>query len=308
MISIITPTYNRGYILDKLYNSLLKQTNKNFEWIIVDDGSQDNTEDLVKKWNSDFPIRYFKQKNGGKHRAVNKGVPLAKFKYIFIVDSDDYLPNDSIENVEKMILSIENEKNFAGVAGLRIYPDGIPIGNFPKKIKSFIDATSLERDKYKITGDKAEVFKKEILLKYPFPEIEEENFISEGISWMKIAADGYKIRWFPIPIYIGEYLEDGLSKSKNLALKNFKGYTLLTKISLKHTKNLNKFMIVARYIDISNQKNINFKNKKELLEIDNFYLLIGYIFHYLRILIKFIVNKGKINERFNFLNKKIGRI
>lgn len=307
MISIITSTYNRGYILNNLYNSLMKQTNKNFEWIIINDGSQDNTEELVKTWKPDFSMRYFKQKNGGKHRAINKGVPLAKYDYIFIVDSDDYLPNNSIEIVEKLILSIKDIKNMAGIAGLRMYPDGTSIGAFPK-IKTFIDATSLERDKYKITGDKAEIFKKEILLKYPFPEIDGENFIPEGISWLKIAADGYKIRWYPVPIYIGEYLEDGLSKSKNLFVKNFKGYTLLTKTSLRYNKNLNKFMVIARYIDISNQKNINFKEKKELLEIGNFSLLIGYFLHFIRISIKFLVNKGKTNERLNYLKKKEGRI
>lgn len=296
MISIITPTYNRGYILSNLYNSLLKQTNKNFEWIIIDDGSQDNTEELIKTWNVDFSIRYFKQKNGGKHRAVNRGVPLAEYEFIFIVDSDDYLPNNAVEIIEKMIFSIKDIKNLAGVAGLRVYPNGKPIGNFPKGVTTFIDASSIERDKYKIIGDKAEIFKKEILLKYPFPEIEGENFISEGSSWMKIAEDGYKIRWYPIPIYIGEYLEDGLTKNKSRFLKNFKGYTLTTKTSLKYDKGLSKFLCIALYIDISNQKNINFLKKKKLLEISYCSLIIGYLFHFARMLKKFMEKIFKIKK------------
>lgn len=308
MISIITPTYNRGYIISKLYSSLMKQTSKNFEWIIIDDGSQDNTESLVKSWQPEFPLHYLKQKNGGKHRAVNKGVLLAKYDFIFIVDSDDYLLENSIEIIRKLILSIKNLENMAGVAGIKIYPDGSHIGNFPKKIKTFIDASSLERDKYNITGDKAEIFKKEILLKYPFPEIEGENFISEGICWTRIAAAGYKIRWFPIPIYVAEYLEDGLSKNSSLPLKNFKGYTLSCKTSLKYTKNLKRFMIIARYVDISNKKKITYKQIKQLLEIGNFSLIVGYLAYYIRYLIKFLVNKGNTNERLNYLNKKSGKI
>lgn len=308
MVSIITATYNRAHTLNNLCNSLVQQTNNNFEWIIVDDGSQDNTEELIKTWKVSFPLHYVKQKNGGKHRAINRGVLLAKYDFIFIVDSDDYLLNNSIEIIEKLILSIKKLEKFAGIAGLKIYPDGTPIGNFPKITTSFIDATSLERDKYKITGDKAEIFKREILLKYPFPEIEGENFIPEGISWMRIAAAGYKIRWFPIPIYVAEYLDDGLSKSKDLFVKNFKGYTLLTKTSLKYKNNISKLLTLARYIDISNQKKISFKDKKKLLEINIFILLIAYFFHFIRIGIKFVVNKGNIKERLNYLNKESGKI
>lgn len=308
MISIITPTYNRGYILENLYFSLKRQTSRNFEWIIVDDGSQDNTENLVKAWETDFSIKYFKQKNGGKHRAVNRGVLQAKYDYIFIVDSDDYLLDNAIEIVEKLILDVKEIENIAGISGLKIYPDGTPVGNFPKKVKNYIDASSLERKKYNITGDKAEIFKKEILIKYPFPEIEGENFISEGVSWIKIAADGYKIRWYPIPIYVAEYLEDGLSKNINLNIKNFQGYTLLTKTYLKYEKKMNKFIIIARYIDIAKRKKIKFIKIKELLEINISTLLVASILHYIRILIKFILNRGNTSERLNYLRKKRGRI
>ena len=101
LITVFTPTYNRGYTLENLFNSLLVQTNKNFEWLIVDDGSTDNTEDLVNRFKdvSSFKIRYIKKKNGGKHTAINCGVNLAEGFLFFIVDSDDQLTKDAIENL-----------------------------------------------------------------------------------------------------------------------------------------------------------------------------------------------------------------
>ena len=94
MITVFTPTYNRAYSLPRLYESLQKQTFKDFEWLIVDDGSTDNTVDMVTGWSKEgkLTIRYIQMTNGGKHRAINKGVALAKGKLFFIVDSDDWLP------------------------------------------------------------------------------------------------------------------------------------------------------------------------------------------------------------------------
>lgn len=101
-ISIFTPTYNRAYILGALYESLRKQTCLDFEWIIVDDGSTDNTEELCHRFYSDlFPIHYFKIPNHGKHVAINFGIQKALGEWFFIVDSDDQLPEHSIENIKK---------------------------------------------------------------------------------------------------------------------------------------------------------------------------------------------------------------
>ena len=90
-ITLFTPTYNRAYILDKLYRSVQRQTFRDFEWLIIDDGSSDNTEALVRGWmddGNDFPIRYEKVPNGGKCRAINRGLDLAQGELFFIMDSD----------------------------------------------------------------------------------------------------------------------------------------------------------------------------------------------------------------------------
>ncbi len=109
MITIFTPTYNRAYSLPRLYESLKKQTYNNFEWVLVNDGSTDNTDEIVKPWLNDnvITINYIKQENGGKHRAINKGVEVAKGDYFFIVDSDDFLPEKSLELVQQHIEEIK---------------------------------------------------------------------------------------------------------------------------------------------------------------------------------------------------------
>ena len=100
MITVFTPTYNRAHLLPRLFQTLKMQTVQDFEWIIVDDASNDDTETVVQQFREEktlFPIRYYKQKRGGKHRAINLAVELAAGSYFFIVDSDDWLPENAIE-------------------------------------------------------------------------------------------------------------------------------------------------------------------------------------------------------------------
>ena len=92
-ITVFTPTYNRAYIIENLYRSLQNQTTSDFEWLVIDDGSKDNTKELFTNWileNTNFPIRYYKVENGGKHRAINKATDIANGKLFFIVDSVPY--------------------------------------------------------------------------------------------------------------------------------------------------------------------------------------------------------------------------
>lgn len=215
-ITVFTPTYNRAYIIEKLYRSLQSQTISDFEWLIIDDGSTDNTNELLDTWmkeNNKFPIRYYKVKNGGKHRAINKATGLAQGKLFFIVDSDDHLTSDALESVVNWERSIKNKERFCGLSGNRGKSENYIIGStFEGK---YLDATSLERNRYNITGDKAEVFYTEILRQYKFDEIEGEKFITEATVWNRMAFDGYKIRWFNKTIYLCDYLDDGLTKNMN---------------------------------------------------------------------------------------------
>lgn len=211
MITVFTPAYNRAHLLRRLFKSLCMQTYSDFEWIIVDDGSQDNTEKIVKEFVDTQLIKiiYFKQINKGKHFAINKGVREANGDLFFIVDSDDYLVNTALERVAFHYDQIVDDETIGGVCGLKIYPSGIKVGNEGEF--SILDCSSLDfRFKYKMKGDMAEVFRTEVLRKYPFPEIANEKFCPEALVWNRIAAN-YKLRYFYEKLYVCEYLQDGLT-------------------------------------------------------------------------------------------------
>ena len=233
-ITIFTPTFNRKQLIEGLYQSLLTQTEKNFEWLVVDDGSTDNTEkyfsDLLTK-PQPFPICYIKQKNGGKHRAINKGVQNASGELFFIVDSDDYLTENAVEKINQWVMMLDDSHKWAGIAGLRGFSKNKIIGQHNPTI--YTDAKNSERRKYNLLGDKAEVYFTNVLKQHPFPEIPGENFISEEIAWNAIARDGYYLRWFNEVIYICNYLEGGLTKDNFKDKNNPQGRLLWAKGQLE---------------------------------------------------------------------------
>lgn len=211
MITVFTPTYNRKYILGELYDSLCKQTCRDFEWLIVDDGSTDETEDLVSSFIAEqkIVIRYINQINGGKHRAINIGLKEAKGEIFFIVDSDDALVPNAIERILYYFETINSKNDFAGICGLKAYFSGEKVGG--EADFEILDCNSIDfRFKYNMKGDMAEVFKTDILRKYSFPEIEGEKFCPEALVWNRIARE-YKLRYFNEKIYLCDYLPDGLT-------------------------------------------------------------------------------------------------
>lgn len=213
MVTIFTPTYNRAYILENLYNSLCQQSYKDFEWLIVDDGSTDDTEAVVKRFaaNALFAIRYIKKQNGGKHTAINQGLKLAKGDLFYIVDSDDTLPECAVEFILKEGSVILRDKSFVGLSGCDMTFEGKRLSYISN---DFIDATSLDiRFKYSILGDLAEVFKTDILRRFLFPEIKGERFCPEALVWNRMAAEGFKMRYFSNVLKFIEYLDDGLTAS-----------------------------------------------------------------------------------------------
>ena len=261
-ITVFTPTYNRGYLLDKLYESLLKQTNTDFEWLIIDDGSNDNTSNIINKFIDDgkIRIRYFYQENGGKHRAINKGLDIAEGELFFIVDSDDTLIPTAIELVLEKYKSVENCPEFAGISFNRGYSEKEIVG---KTFSSeFMDCTNLERGKKKILGDKSEIYRTEILRNIKFPEIEGENFMSEIVLWNEVARQGYKLRWYNEIIYICNYLEDGLTVNRDsIYLNNPIAHKLMINELLQIDFSIkSKVNIIYNYYKL-------WKDRKSLIEI-----------------------------------------
>ena len=268
-ITVFTPTYNRGYIIENLYKSLQRQIFTDFEWLVVDDGSKDNTEELFDVWkkeDNNFNIRYYKKENGGKHRAINYALKIIKSPYVFIVDSDDILTNDAILTINSWIDTIDDE-NIAAVSGLKGYNLNQPIGDISFfSGNNYIDVSNLERDKLNMNFDMAEVYKTRKKKKYPFPEYDGENFITEGIVWDRIAHDGYQIRWFNKIIYICDYLDDGLTKSgRKIFIDNPKGYAQYVNQNIDY-KNMNLKQRILSYYDYY----LDMKCKYSLKEIANY--------------------------------------
>ena len=212
MITIFTPAYNRADLLPRLYKSLKEQSVDVFEWIIVDDGSQDKTQQVVQKFIDEgvLSINYVYQDNKGKHFAINRGVKEAKGELFWIVDSDDYLPTNAIAIVQKKYNSISDNSNICGVAGRRVYKNGEIVGN---EFAEDIISTSIDiRYKQKVTGDLVEVFKTSVMKEYPFPEIKGEKFCPEALVWNRI-AQVYQLLFFNTGIYIADYQVDGLTSN-----------------------------------------------------------------------------------------------
>ena len=216
MITVLTPTFNRGGgRLQSLWNSLQKQTVKDFEWLVVDDGSTDGTKDLITQLQekSDFPIRYIYKSNGGKHTALNVGIQTICSELIFIVDSDDCVTDDAVESILKIHKKYRSQNNICGYAFLRAFPDGKVNGkkfDVDEKIGSYIDVRVNGDD----TGaDKAEVFKTHCLKEFPFPEYPNEKFLGEDLVWVRMARK-YEMVHINKAIYVGNYLEDGLTNNR----------------------------------------------------------------------------------------------
>lgn len=303
MLSIITSTFNRAYTLNKLYESLNKQSSKDFEWIIIDDGSTDNTKVLIEEWTlkeNIFEIRYFYQINGGKHRAINNGVSKAKYDYCFFVDSDDYIVETAVEKIHTWIEETKENELFAGVSGLKGYANGCLVGEYPKntKYKRYIDASNLERKKRKLSGDKAEVYRTDILKEYKFPEFLGENFLTEEVVWDAIARDGYILRWYNDIIYKCEYIEDGLTRmGERKVINNFEGYTYSTKQRMKLHGFLAKQFAIGLYLNVASKKGLNLKESANKLEINILEAIFAYIIWLAKNCIKYLI---KIyNKRFS---------
>ena len=209
------PYFQSGGGLQSLWDSLQKQTVKDFEWLVVDDGSTDGTKNLITQLqeNSDFPIRYIYKSNGGKHTALNGGIQTICSELIFIVDSDDCVTDDAVESILKIHKKYRSQNNICGYAFLRAFPDGKVNGkkfNVDEKIGSYIDVRVNGDD----TGaDKAEVFKTHCLKEFPFPEYPNEKFLGEDLVWVRMARK-YEMVHINKAIYVGNYLEDGLTNNR----------------------------------------------------------------------------------------------
>lgn len=234
-LTIITPTYNRAKLLPKLYGSLVRQTNPDFDWLVVDDGSGDGTSDLIRQYREEKKIRIFyeRQENAGKHTALNRGIAMIESELTFIVDSDDYLPENAVETILSCHGRYKNTPNLCGYSFLRCHSDGrVNTAYFPEDGK--IDTYLHVRINGGIGGDKAEVFYTDILKKYPFPVFAGEKYMPEDVVWMQMSGP-YEMVHINKNVYICDYLEGGLTNTgRKMKIHSPKGMVLRSKVYLEN--------------------------------------------------------------------------
>lgn len=223
-LSIITPSYNRGNLLKNCFESLRFQSNYDFEWIVVDDGSMDDTRSVMEYISNEhipFEIRYIWKENGGKHTALNAAHPYIHGKYVLILDSDDTLTSDAVETVLNGWSKYDANADIGIVIFLKQLSDGTICAR-GKAEDIVIDVLNQKRI-CNVASDCCEVIRTELFKKYPFPVFDGERFLAETALWYRAGLDA-KCVYINKPIYICEYLEGGLTKSgKNMRIRNCHG-------------------------------------------------------------------------------------
>ncbi len=213
LLSIITPTYNRGHLLKNCYDSLKAQTDSRFEWIIVDDGSNDSTKEVVESFLADdigMKITYVSKANGGKHTALNASHPHIHGDYVLILDSDDTLTEDAVSRVFGGWEEFRDQTEIGIVTFLKGSSVSEP-NAYVRDEKTPVDILCYKRVCVR-SSDCCEVIRTELFLKYPFPVFEGERFLSECALWNRVGIT-HKCVYINKVIYICEYLEGGLTDS-----------------------------------------------------------------------------------------------
>jgi glycosyltransferase involved in cell wall biosynthesis len=214
VFTVFTPTYNRAHTLPRVWESLRRQTFRDFEWIVVDDGSTDNTQEIVSKWikEADFPIRYLRQAHGHKKAASNLAVREARGELFLTLDSDDECVPTALERLwwHWNNIPADQRQNFSAVTVLCADENGAIVGDrFP--CSEWFDSDSLDLiHRLKVKGEKWGFQRTDIMRQFPFPE-QIPGFVPEGVVWSRIALE-YKTRWVNEALRIYHDSADGLMR------------------------------------------------------------------------------------------------
>lgn len=250
-LTVFTPTYNRGYCIYQLYESLLRQTSKGFIWLVIDDGSSDNTKELIQSWidENKIEIQYIYQENQGMHGAHNTAYANIETELNVCIDSDDYMTDDAVEIILNHWNNMHDKENIAGLVGLDIDLKGHVIGSkFPDDLKesTLYDIYHV----YKVKGDKKLVLRTEIVNQYPpYPIFEDERFVPLHTLYLMIDQD-YVLVCLNHAMCVVEYMEDGSSLNIFKQYKRHpKGFRYSRSIEMLYYKGIkNKVKTVLHYI------------------------------------------------------------
>jgi glycosyltransferase involved in cell wall biosynthesis len=282
-ITVFTPTYNRAFCLDQLYQSLLSQTNTNFLWLIVDDGSSDNTKELVELWirKNIIEIHYIYQENQGMHSAHNTAYKAISTELNVCIDSDDFMPFDAIDLIQKK-WSLHKNESLAGLIGLDAFKDGGIVGDqFPSTLQT-TTLTDLYQ-KHKLKGDKKVVIRTSVVKEFPlYPVYHEERLVPLSVLYLMIDQK-YKWQCTNDVYCVVEYLEGG--SSRNIVKqyqKSPKGFGYSRRIEMTYsTSFLYTFTRAIHYVSSCLfQKKLDFFSDNPKKIITFFAIPFGFIFHF----------------------------
>lgn len=260
-LTIFTPAYNRAYTLHLGYEALLRQTCQDFEWLIIDDGSTDNTQELVEGWMAEnkIPIRYHYQENQGMHGAHNTAYRLITTELNTCIDSDDYMPDDAVEKIVTFWKQHGSEK-VAGIIGLDADFEGNIIGSQFTEKETTLTGFYARGGK----GDKKLVYRTDVITRYPeYPLFPGEKYVSLGYKCELIDQDYTLLTINEILVNV-EYRPDGSSMNMfRQYIKNPQGFAFIRKSSMQLAPTAKRrFMEAIHYVSSS----LILKNKRFLQE------------------------------------------
>ena len=280
LVTVFTPTYNRRELLGRAYQSLLRQDYSDFEWVIVDDGSADDTKSSVDEWIGEgkITIRYFYKENGGKMRAHNMGVQKAAGELFICLDSDDYLADDALSSLvdcyERALSLAKDDELIGGVVAHKGISENKLLGDkgFPKADVSTLYGLYLKG----FCGETTLMYRTDLLLQFPFPEIEGEKYVPEDYIYDKI-DNVCVLAVLDKIITICEIVEDGYTDSVRKVRRDnprawqmyFEQRSIITPPGILRLKYLGRYVIYSARCGIS-----PFDNK----EIGGFNVILGYIY------------------------------
>ena len=224
--TIMTPTYNRCNLLKRLYDSIVNQNRNDVEWLVVDDGSTDNTREVVESFLKDgkLKIRYIYQENGGKYKAYNTGIDKAEGELFFCVDSDDVLTDNALDILEYEYDKIKANKGVAGIVSLKIDCDDKVLSDFlpDGEILHFYEL----KNKYKVFGEFCIIYFLSVLKNFRYPDVSPEKFVTDSVLYDRIDKE-YKMFTVNKVMNICEYQSDGLTSIiRTNMIKNPTGYKI----------------------------------------------------------------------------------
>lgn len=283
-ITIFTPTYNRAYCLEKLYYSLTKQDSDDFIWLIVDDGSTDNTKQLVESFINEnkIAIKYYPKQNGGKHTAHNLGVKLCNTELFVCVDSDDYLKPFAVSAILDVHMKHKNE-SLLGYYFRKEYPNGKPMAKaYPKGLIK-VGITELYH-RYAYEGETVIVLRSKCIKGYTLPVFENERFVTEVVFYNEINHIAPMLLCEDA-IYVGDYLQDGYTlNSKKLTITNpygsavhhlseaYYGRGLINRI-----KHHSQYVALVKLFSLDKKKLIKYNKTPIMIKIMSGFLFVHYI-------------------------------